>query len=76
MMDDPKYSATLGKMNKKDFPILEPDRIRMVIECAGNEKLSEFPMKRLRKYWQIKKSRPDRICLSEILCFFWNRKKS
>ena len=69
LMDDPEILSYLGKMNKKDFSILEPDRIRMVIECAGNENCPNSPIKRLRKYWQIKKSRTDRICLSEILCF-------
>lgn len=56
-MDDPEILISLGKMNKKDFSILEPDRIRMIVECAGNEKLSEFPYEKLRKYWQIRKSR-------------------
>ena len=47
-------------MNKKDFPILEPDRIRMVIECAGNEKLSEFPFEKIEKVLADKEI-PDRI---------------
>lgn len=38
LMDDPEILISLGKMNKKDFSILEPDRIRMIVECAGNEK--------------------------------------
>ena len=59
-MDDPEILSYLGKMNKKDFPILEPDRIRMVIECAGNEKLSEFPYEKIEKVLADKEI-PDRI---------------
>lgn len=36
LMDDPEILIYLGKMNKKDSSILEPDRIRMIVECAGN----------------------------------------
>ena len=70
LMDDPEILSYLGKMNKKDFSILEPDRIRMVIECAGNEKLSEFPYEKIEKVLADKEI-PDRIVyvLSEILCF-------
>ena len=32
LMDDSEILSYLGKMNKKDFPILEPDRIRMVLQ--------------------------------------------
>ena len=60
LMDDPEILSYLGKMNKKDFSILEPDRIRMVIECAGNEKLSEFPYKKIEKVLADKEI-PDRI---------------
>lgn len=60
LMDDPEILSYLGKMNKKDFPILEPDRIRMVIECAGNEKLSEFPYEKIEKVLADKEI-PDRI---------------
>ena len=60
LMDDPEMLTYLGKMNKKDFSILEPDRIRMVIECAGNEKLSEFPYKKIEKVLADKEI-PDRI---------------
>ena len=60
LMDDPEILSYLGKMNKKDFSILEPDRIRMVIECAGNEKLSEFPYEKIEKVLADKEI-PDRI---------------
>ena len=59
-LDDPEILSYLGKMNKKDFSILEPDRIRMVIECAGNEKLSEFPYEKIEKVLADKEI-PDRI---------------
>lgn len=80
LMDDPEILSYLGKMNKKDFSILEPDRIRMVIECAGNEKLSEFPYKKIEKVLADKEI-PDRIvyvylkyyaCL--LSCFDANKK--
>ena len=60
LMDDPEMLTYLGKMNKKDFSILEPDRIRMIVECAGNEKLSEFPYEKIEKVLADKEI-PDRI---------------
>lgn len=60
LMDDPEILISLGKMNKKDFSILEPDRIRMIVECAGNEKLSEFPYEKIEKVLADKEI-PDRI---------------
>ena len=60
LVNQQELSRLLGKMNKKDFSILEPDRIRMVIECAGNEKLSEFPYKKIEKVLADKEI-PDRI---------------
>mgnify|MGYP003175025888 FL=1 len=60
LMDDPEILSYLGKMNKKDFSILEPDRIRMIVECAENEKLSEFPYEKIEKVLADKEI-PDRI---------------
>ena len=60
LMDDPEILISLGKMNKKDFSILEPDRIRMIVECAENEKLSEFPYEKIEKVLADKEI-PDRI---------------
>lgn len=60
LMDDPEIIISLGKMNKKDFSILEPDRIRMIVECAGNEKLSECPYEKIEKVLADKEI-PDRI---------------
>ena len=48
LMDDPEILISLGKMNKKDFSILEPDRIRMIVECAGNENLNTLNEQNLR----------------------------
>lgn len=47
-------------MNKKNFSVLEPDRIRMIVECTGNEKLSEFPYEKIEKVLADNEI-PDRI---------------
>jgi len=60
LIDDLEMLTYLGRMNKKDFSILKPDRIRIMIECAGNEKLSELPYEKVEKVLADKEI-PDRI---------------
>lgn len=60
LIDDLEMLTYLGRMNKKDFSILKPDRIRIMIECAGNEKLSELPYEKVEKVLADKEI-PDRV---------------